>query len=82
MSEYEKDVTHEFELKAIHVTKVPFFVEAELFHKTCYMSSYVPLAVGAEFECMCTYLREDTVEHKRYRLVQILPTIKIIQIKG
>jgi hypothetical protein len=82
MSEYEKDVTHEFELRAIHVTKVPFFAEAELFHTICCLAFYVPLAVGSEFECLCTYLREGTVEHKRYRLVQILPTIKIIQIKG
>jgi len=76
------DVTEHFEVRAVHVTRVPYFAEVELYHKECSMSNYAPLAIGSEFECLCTYLdSEGRIKHRRYRIVQIFP-LKIIEVKG
>jgi hypothetical protein len=77
----ESEVTWEFKVRAIHVSKVPGFAEVELYHKACFISVYTPLALGSEFECMCIYRdSENTPRHKRYRIVQIFP-LKIIEVK-
>jgi hypothetical protein len=75
------EVTEQFEVRAIHVTRVPYVAEVELYHKECSTSEYAPLAVGSEFECSCAYLFEGRIRHKRYRIVQIFP-LKIVEVKG
>jgi hypothetical protein len=69
-----KDVTEEFEVRSLQVTRVPGFVEALLYHKACnsMLSPAVELMVGYEFECC------GCLPRRRFVVAQVLP-LKIVE---
>ena len=69
-----KDVTEEFEVRSLQVTRVPGVLEAVLYHKACnsMLSPAVELMVGYEFECC------GCLPRRRFVVAQVLP-LKIVE---
>jgi len=69
-----KDVTEEFEVRSLQVTRIPSVVEALLYHKACksHVMPGVELMVGYVFEC------QGCMPRRRFVVAQVLP-LKIVE---
>jgi hypothetical protein len=69
-----KDVTEEFEVRSLQVTRVPGVLEAILYHKACksHVMPGVELMVGYVFEC------QGCMPRRRFVVARALP-LKIVE---
>jgi hypothetical protein len=72
-----KDVTEEFEVESLQVTRVPGIVEAVLYHRSCKsrIAFGVELTVGYVFEC------QGCMPRRRFVVAQALP-LKILELEA